>query len=599
MNTFSLNKSIINLEKVNTDEKTKEKPEKIETIYDLVNKLISIKTESLKKNLNEIQIDNLYGVQKSKPVEDDFFEEDNIEEIKPVDDVSTYNTNQSNDIKIKKKMVFISSGSNGTVVQEENCDDIVYKITMLTDDNEFVYQSYVELIYLNYFKINYPEYVDCDYFPVQNIDTIITTLKDLKEEFELDSQTLNRLRYNYIKDDDDIIIINIMKNYRKNLFELSSIKRIEILENFDSIVKKILHGLNFIHSNLLIHGDVKTSNILMLENQCKIIDFGGIKYVGSKFYDRTCTLTSRSPEELNYEYGKVSKPIYFPNYGFKSEIWSLGIVLTELLIGVNPLSQLYNELLISAVGNTAEEVERDVESKLSNILNSRTHIEIGNNILRRKGLNKFESYVPKIERMLLVDYVHRYSNLQEIYFDLFGELLSCPIKTQIEHHYKIETNYLELFQKFRKNNYNLLVELMLLTKNLNCLPLGVWILDKYCLKLLELKDENFIKFLLEENEILIQIDKILIFLSIIIITSSLINREQIIYKELFSILNNYDLKVELSVRDIPSIKNSIIDITQLLNYDLINNEYVFVKGTESSKIMQVYYDLYNKIFYTF
>ena len=92
------------------------------------------------------------------------------------------------------------------------------------------------------------------------------------------------------------------------------------------IVIQLLGGLSYIHSQNIIHCDLKPENILFLhpnKSSIRIIDFGHSCFTNQKIYDYIQSRFYRAPE-IMLQCG----------YGTPIDIWSLGCVVGEMLLGV-------------------------------------------------------------------------------------------------------------------------------------------------------------------------------------------------------------------------------------------------------------------------
>lgn len=105
-----------------------------------------------------------------------------------------------------------------------------------------------------------------------------------------------------------------------------------------TILQQILSATEFLHSNWILHRDLKTSNLLLNNRgEVKLADFGMARYFGdpkpAHLTQLVVTLWYRAPELL----------LGAERYGAEIDMWSVGCIFGELL-RKEPLFQGRNEV---------------------------------------------------------------------------------------------------------------------------------------------------------------------------------------------------------------------------------------------------------------
>ena len=240
---------------------------------------------------------------------------------------------------------------------------------------------------------------------------------------------------------------------------------------FFPILKQLLKGISYIHSNYICHGDIKPDNILIYgsdiskfknENYSeylksaifKISDYSGINMEYNSSMDKTSTLHYRSPElfmKIDDKFKKSIKEIHGPF----NDIWSIGIMMLEYLTKSNIISKLYKK------NNKIKEKEF-----LIRFFNCMKSIDISH-ILKNNGYdisNKSVKQICDILELMLIKKIQQRTNLYNLsifinyhiekYKDTYNYLTDCiPLYDNIID-YTTVINKENINILFRKNSIN-------------------------------------------------------------------------------------------------------------------------------------------------
>ncbi len=91
-------------------------------------------------------------------------------------------------------------------------------------------------------------------------------------------------------------------------------------------MEQIAKGLQYLHKNKIIHRDIKPENILISRGRAKIGDLGLAKILDEKITKMTRKIGT--PFYLAPEMVDDNAP-----YNLPVDIWALGVVFLELLVG--------------------------------------------------------------------------------------------------------------------------------------------------------------------------------------------------------------------------------------------------------------------------
>ena len=179
----------------------------------------------------------------------------------------------------------------------------------------------------------------------------LTRNEESKKRFNKEAQTASTLQHNNICTIHDVSeteegqLYIVMDYYEgdtiKQLVKQGPIDVDKALE----ITIQVAQGLNAAHEKQITHRDIKPGNIIIAKDgTAKIIDFGLAKLAWQTRLTRTGTTLGTaaymSPEQTG---GK--------EVDHRADIWSLGVILYEMLTGLTPFKGEYEQAVVYSIVN--------------------------------------------------------------------------------------------------------------------------------------------------------------------------------------------------------------------------------------------------------
>lgn len=163
--------------------------------------------------------------------------------------------------------------------------------------------------------------------------------------------------YENVVDDTEELLYVVMEKGDTDLASL--LKKYSVNKELTSVMIKfywteMLHAVQCIHNNNVIHKDLKPANFMLVAGRLKLIDFGIASSIQSDktsitIFNQMGTFNYMSPESIQDlsggSFDKKGNKTPCVKISCKSDVWSLGCILYQLTYGKLPFAEIKHPLL--------------------------------------------------------------------------------------------------------------------------------------------------------------------------------------------------------------------------------------------------------------
>jgi serine/threonine protein kinase len=233
------------------------------------------------------------------------------------------------------------------------------------------------------------------------------------------------------------------------------------LADLPLMLSRIIPCIYYLHSNHIIHNDMKPDNMLIHNktNNIKLIDFSSTIF--DKPYYSNCNNNFRAPEVF-----------WNQNTSVASDIWGLGMTC---------LFYVMNMLLCDRIGKKVTDVHISEYLKYQSSKTTYLHFDE----------SKFEKNKPLLElikKMLIFDHAKRIT-AAELFFDPM--FYDHKVEKKIFIH-KFDDITLKYINNERNQNVETIYKICERSEDFQCFMLSVWIYDLFCTNF-KIEKEDYIK----------------------------------------------------------------------------------------------------------
>lgn len=187
--------------------------------------------------------------------------------------------------------------------------------------------------------------------------------EDISDQFQMEYHLMASVQHHRVVQEEDVALWGTRRCLVMEYCSLNTVQRLvdvciaqkskisEIV--IHKVVLQLAQALQFLHSNQIIHRDIKLSNVFITStNNLKLGDFGLSRKVDGVATTMVGTPLNMAPEVLG---GLLNKQ----EYGVSSDIWSLGSMVFELLT-LHPLFNVSSIQSLFLKHSSLQEHQEDI-----------------------------------------------------------------------------------------------------------------------------------------------------------------------------------------------------------------------------------------------
>ncbi len=207
---------------------------------------------------------------------------------------------------------------------------------------------------------------------IKTMNQKILQQSEMKQRFFREGEILSQLNHKniisvyYAGSDGDIYYIAMEYLEGVSLDQLLKEKTPLEIPRVIKIIRQVCEGVHAAHQNSVIHRDLKPANIVLIpDDHVKVLDFGVAHFQNSQLTNSGMLLGT-----INYI---APEQITGLKVDYRADIFSIGVILYELLTGLNPfLGKNISQTMVKIV-NTNPPAPDNIPKDLRTILDKALH----------------------------------------------------------------------------------------------------------------------------------------------------------------------------------------------------------------------------------